>query len=786
MLRRHLTRYAVVCCGALLLAGAIAPYISARRFGEAIRAALQTALERKVEIGDVHFDLFTGPGFSIERVIIHDDPALSAEPVAYVASLEAVPRLLPLLRGRLELASIRLEDASINLAKSGPASETGRWNFERLLNRPLPRALPEIHIRSSRINFKFGDAKSVFYFMNTDLDISPPSRWRREWGIEFSGEPARTDRPARGFGSFRATGAWLRADAGEARLNLHVELARSNISDIIALLHGRPAGIHGSVSSRMYLAGPLRNVHIAGQVRIEDVHRWDVLPPSGEGWPLNLEGRLDLIGQRLELVSSSSGRQTVPLTVRFRASDYLYQPHWGLSVNWNRFPVEPLLAVARHMGAAIPPDLRITGSLEGAIGCEDGAKLQGELAFHDTAVAMPGSPSMRFEQARLLFDQGHAHLTPAVVHLSDEDHAQITADYHWDSQSFDLSVATDSMRVGVLKEEVALAAIPWLGQMEQGIWHGQLTYHCGPEKTPCMDNSGWEGRIQLTDARLPLPGIADPLELDSANVLIRGERIALARMRARAGDLALQGEYSYDPRLERPHRLRLMLPEADAAELERLLAPGLRRTRGLIARAFSWGKAPVPDWLRTRRLEGSVEIGSLAIAGQALRNLRSQLTWDGTRVKLDKLQAAWEESRLTGTLSVSLRGSTPTYLFAGRLSNAEWRSGTLDLEGVLETAGTGADLLGNMRSSGWFSGRDLELESPLLRQVSGVFRFRWQAPFPSLAFSDLQFPAGQEVYTGSGATQPDGRLLILLSSGEKEMRVTGTLARLQVDEAGGQ
>jgi hypothetical protein len=39
-----------------------------------------------------------------------------------------------------------------------------------------------------------------------------------------------------------------------------------------------------------------------------------------------------------------------------------------------------------------------------------------------------------------------------------------------------------------------------------------------------------------------------------------------------------------------------------------------------------------------------------------------------------------------------------------------------------------------------------------------------------------------ETYTGRGATQDDGRLVILLSSGSREMRISGTPAKLKVEE----
>ena len=78
---------------ALLAAGTIAPYASADRFAEPIRLGLGKALGRRVEFGDVRFNLFTGPGFRVHKVVIHEDPAFGLEPFAYVESLEARPRL---------------------------------------------------------------------------------------------------------------------------------------------------------------------------------------------------------------------------------------------------------------------------------------------------------------------------------------------------------------------------------------------------------------------------------------------------------------------------------------------------------------------------------------------------------------------------------------------------------------------------------------------------------------------------------------------------------------------
>jgi hypothetical protein len=762
----------------LLVAGIAAPYLSGNRFTPRIQAALESALGRKVELGAIHFSLFAGPGFEIDNVIIHENPAIGIEPIAYVGSLEAVPRLASLFGGHLEIASVRLDDASINVAKTGGPSEPGRWNFEPLLSRSVIRAIPELHVRSGRINFKFGDTKSVFYLMNTDLDIAPPPRGSSAWKVEFTGEPARTDKPAHGFGQFIARGRWTQTGAG--RLDLDVRLEKGAIGEIVALLHGFDAGVHGTVAARMHLAGPLDDIRVSGNLDIEGVHRWDRMPPYGQSWPLRLSGRLNVPAQIVEMESSTAGGETLPLAVRFRCSDYLSQPHWGVALNWNRFPAGPVLDLARHMGADLPPKLNVTGSLDGVLGYTGQGSLQGELDFHDASIAIPDSPPIRSEQARLIFDGGHARLAPALVRTAQDETAQLQADYNWKDQSLDLTISTDAMRVESLRAQAALAAIPWLGQLSSGTWKGQLRYQIAA--APIV-KTGWTGAIDLRDAQFPLPGLADPLAVASATAHIDGARVALDRIRAQAGNVWIEGDYRYEPQMPRPHRLRIAMPEADAAELERLLDPTLRHSRGLIARALSLGRPSLPDWLADRHVDAVVQIGTLHLGPTDVTAFQSHLLWDAAKAEFTDLRATLDGGRVTGLLAVGLRGNRPTYRLQARAKGVEWKSGKVDADTILESSGTGLELLARLHSAGAFAARGLEMEAlPDLESVSGTYDLLWAQAAPILRFTDLQLVSGDETYTGQGFTQPDGRLLFQLTSGAKEMHMSGTLAQLHQDQ----
>lgn len=764
-------------CALLVIAGIVAPYWSADRFAERIRSGLESALGRRVELGDVRFNLFTGPGFSISRVVIHEDPAFGREPFAYVGSLEARPRLWALMRGKLEFASLRLEDTSVNLTRAESEAGTA-WNFAELLRRTKFEDLPALHVRSGRVNFKFGDTKSVFYLMDSDLDVSPPGTSSGSWRLQFSGQPARTDRPARGFGSLTAGGTW---HPGET-LDLNVRLDRSGVNDMISLVYGHDIGVHGMVSARAHVAGPLTNLHINGALNVEDVHRWDLLPYGGTGWPFEFEGRLNLPAEKLEIDTHSAAKEAPPLSVRFRAADYLSRPHWGVAFNWNRFGVEPLLQLARHLGAQLPEGLKIEGTLDGAIGYSQPGRWQGQLAFQDAAVTIPDSPPVRFEQATVLFEGSHVRLPAAVARTPENDLARIEGEYELDSGALGLTITTDSMAVAGLRSQAALAAVPILEQVQSGTWNGTLEYRHVP-----TFQSEWSGAFQLENADIPLAGFAEPLRIGSAKVRLDGAKVALEKIQASLGDLTAQADYRYEPGAVRPHRVRISIARLDASQLELLMAPALRRNRGLIARALSFGRAAVPEWLQDQRVDGSVAVEDLQVAGVELHKIRARTIWNGTTLVLADITGDMNNGAVTGMLSVDLRGAEPVYHLSSRMKAVEWNGGTFDAEATLDTNGTGAALLSNLRSEGSFTGQSFD-DEPLdqFTSVSGCYVFEWAKPVPHLRFTELQMAGDGELFLGRGAMQDDGRLLIQVSNGTRQLSVTGTLAQLRLDEAANQ
>ncbi len=754
------TVWRAAAAAALLTVAALAgaPYVRADGFSTRIRAALEAALRRKVEIGEVRLHLLTGPAFTLRDVRIFDDPAFGIEPVAYVTTLYARPRLLSLWSGKLEFRALKLDDPSVNLVRT----VAGRWNFEPLVAGAGLSTLPKIEVSNGRINFKFGETKSLFYLTNADFEILPPAAAGEEGRIRFTGEPSRADRQARGLGSLVATGRW-RSFLGEpATAEAGIQLEKTALGEIITLLAGRDAGIHGLVSSRVQIAGPLDDLQIAGKLDFQDVRRWDS-PAKGTAWPLAFRGRLNLPGQTADFESRTPGAEPPPLSIRLRATNFLSAPRWGVSLTAVKFPVAPLVELLRNLGVALPGRVKLEGSVDGAIGYSSVPGLQGSIALHEAAVAVGDSPAMRFQEAQARLEKG-------VLTVSAESEAHLEAEYRMDTQALDMTISSAGMDIAALRAQAALAEIPLIEQMRAGSWKGKLRYQREGEAAGV-----WSGRVQLRDAEVLPPGMAEPLKIESANAVLQGGRVAVEKMHIRVGAIEGDGEYRYEPKLSRPHRFRIRLGAVSAAELEALALPTLRRD-GFLARTLGIGRAPLPEWLAARRMDGTLEIESLQLGGALFERIATRVVWDGPRVEFSGLKAKWAEAALAGRVSADLSGTAPAYEIAMRVTGVRWKSGSVEADALLRARGMGGALFSTLRAEGSFSGLALDLETPV--SLIGRFLIEW----PGAKFTEIMADADGEMYNGSGALQEDGKLSITFSNAaKKQLRLTGTLAEPRLE-----
>jgi hypothetical protein len=807
---------------AFVLVACAAPFLPLSFLRPRVENALSAKLGRRVDIGDVSFTLFTGPGFALSNIIVHEDPRAGIEPFVYAQTADARLDLLALLQGRRGFSSLRLVDATLNLVKT----RAGDWNFQYLNAARLEDA-PTLHFRNTRVNVKIGDTKSAFYFDGSDLDVSPGNQG--SVALRFSGVPGRTDHPAQNFGQLFVRGSW--APAAQAQpLNLSIELEPSSFDGVSKLFGRTWFDLQGQLSFTAQLAGLPSRLTVAGEAQLDEGRRSDFLPNPDAKRKLPFRGMADLQAETLQLENVPDTKAASPISVRLTGTHLVSSPLWTASVDVQEQPLGGALEAARRVGVPFPDKLAASGTVAIALQYDSTAGLSGSVVARDASFSVPDTPAFRADSLPLKIAAQTISAGPVMLALEQEQNAQLEASYKfdgsaatdvkWTSRGVSLAalhpfaaaplldhVALDAPATGA-KASDAKAADPKSQEQSapdqkraaakapesaSGMWRGTVRYQgAGGEGV-------WTGDYSLENAQLVIDGIGDPVRLQSASVNALPGRFSITRMKGSAGDVPFTGEYRWDPRVNSantspvpnavaksamPSSFKLQIPQASLAELQRLFRPALVRAGGILQRTIRLGgNAPAPDWMSQRKLEGSLSIASL-VAGDATFAVDApHVVWNGASLEIAPLSARALvgpafPAALSGELAIDLSSASAQYRMKGKLIGLPYKAGRVDLDGLLEASGEGPALFASLRASGNLNGRGIAFaDDATFRTASAQFEASVQGTALRWKLKNVEVTRGNEVYKGDGESQPDGKLVLNLTNLGKPVQFTGSASK---------
>ncbi len=756
----------------------IAPFVNAAAFGPAVRRALETSLGRKVDFEKIYFSLFPVPGFSLESVTIHEDPRYGLEPFAHASGLEVRLRADKLLLGQMRLSTLRLVEPSLNLVKRGD----GTWNVVDLVQRlSAPRRMPlslfpAIEVSNGRIDFKLGTRKTTLYIAGSDLSVYPERSGRVI--VRFSGSPARTDRAGNGFGHLRGTLNWrLNPAANGDQLDADVNLDPSNLSEITALIEGHDIGIHGTVSANAHLEGPLAALSIGGDLRLEDVHRWDLLPSSGDFWKVAYQGKADLVTHHFAVrtLPPSTG-EVVPLALEVRINEFLTRPTWSILATLHKAPIQPLLPLGKRMGLALPAGLEMNGALNGVVGYSNSSGVEGGIAITNAVAVLPGIPALRSAVATVRVSRGNIHIDPAILEAGVGGTLRAGGDFNLSSQHLSASLSVDEFPVQALKTtaQTWFGAPAALASLTDGYITGQFSYSSQERADHDSRPAAWSGQFQFSNATLAPPGIAVPLKQAEGRAQFGASTFDLVHFSATLGEEPVFGSYRYNLSAKRPERLHLEIPSVNMAQLETALGPVLE-DRGLLAR-LPFTRRSTPAFIAARNLEGDIVIDRLSVDRAEVGPLMARFLWQGANLQFTSVELNLPEGMLKASGSVNLSSYSPRSTFVAHASGLPWGGGLLRATGQIRTSGIGSESLANLRATGSFSAGDVTLPvAGSFSKVSGAFALSFSSGWPDLRLSKLQASQDDEDWSGEAASRGDGKLIFDLEHDGRPLHVVSDL-----------
>ncbi len=274
---------------ALLLALLILtpPLVNANRYRGKIAESMSKSLGRPVHLDNVSLHLLPVPGFTLQNLVVSEDPAFGAEPTIRAMTVEATLRVSSLWHRPVEFSTVRFVDPSVNLVRNAG----GRWNLsDVLLNAshvqsaptaqrkagPKPR-FPYIEATGGRVNIKFGPEKLPFSLTEADFALWLPSS--QQWRVRLVGHPVRTDTNITDPGNVRIEGE-LRHAATAAQVPVHFTASWHDapLGEVSSILTGADWGWRGALNVDATLDGTLGGAQVGSKVTVGGLRRAEFFP----------------------------------------------------------------------------------------------------------------------------------------------------------------------------------------------------------------------------------------------------------------------------------------------------------------------------------------------------------------------------------------------------------------------------------------------------------------------------------------------------------------------------
>ena len=816
---------ALLLVAALLLAAiALPPFINVNRYRLEVASAMGRALGRQVTVGGISMRLFPQPGFSLQNVIIADDPAINAEPLLRAGQVTALLRLSSLWRGRLEIAKLSLTDPSLNLARA----PDGRWNLQSLLYRvaqtpsaPTSKTRPEarprfpyIEAEGGRINLKLGVEKTVFAL--TDADFALWLQSENRWELRLTARPLRTDANLGDAGTLIVAGSLERANKlSETPLALRLRMQQAQLGQLSQLVYGRDRGWRGTVTVDAQMNGTPDSMSLTASASVDDFRRYDIL----SGGALRLAARctadLSLTRQQATAIDCHApvGRGTV--SVRGDLDGFEVRRSYDLSVAIEALPVPAAAALLRHMKRDLPPDLVATGAIDAAFSLRRSGTQPRDWTGGGTATAVAltsaqlqdplivGTVRFRLGSENVAVDPFSGGTTPSLtlvvqpfaVELGGGLPASAQARFSGAGYLLALQGETTLPRLlnlalaigvaaprtvasGTARVDLAIAG-PWTGFAAPRVI-GTATLQHASANVP-----GFSRTLDIAGARITLT--ADSTRIDNLNASFSATHTAFA------GSLALPRECAS---ASCPVTFQLRADEMSSDDLDLLLNPR-RRPRPWYA-LLGLASGPAESPLSHLEAQGQISIGRLAIKSLTATRVSATVSIAHRVVALTNLSADVLGGNHQGEWHADFSGPAPVYNGQGSLQGIamarlatlmhdDWATGKASATYRATASGwTAAELGRSAEGAVSFDWRDGALARVALEEGRGPLRLHRFAGQLHLQGGVLQFVASRMetpdgIYAVSGTASLDQKLgLRLARNGTAVFEVTGTVTKPRV------
>ena len=714
MKAKKLVIIAAVVVSVLVVAFAAVPFfVDKQSLKTKLVTEAEGILHRRMSVQDVEITVFTGLGIRLNRAVIFDDLRFANAPFVALSSITVRPRLLPLLRGSVELASIELEQPEIRLIQNPQRV----WNFETIgtptdgRGKPAPAAAPSAT--------STGKASQAFAISQLDLsDGAVVILKRNSSGAVEESRYGHINLKLRDFSTDRAGSFDLKLELppgahalrvkgqmGPVQLSSfaktpvdgEIQFSELPIARMVSLSSPPAEGVEwqGSLSTATRLKGNIdEGFSLEGKTAYSKLgaKRGGLQSPQVDG---ELHLKADYKSKALQLHQGELRMPASTLNVKGSISGLDGDPALDLHVEAPRLAFDDLIKLAAVLGQGAPDGVQASGNGQLNLEVRGSSKkpqVAGEARLSDVTIRYPGLAD-RITLSPVVLAFKNNTVASNEIQISAGERTRLQAQWSaalGDPVSVDAQVRT--AKPVPVSDLLAIASsfgvsLPEGMKVQDGSVDLQLTARQVFGDKPVLS---LQGQSALSGSKVQTALLKAPMEVHHLQLQFTGQSASIPSLSASFAGSKLGGKLQIN-NFEAPTlQFALNADRLDLSKLEQMINTG---EGAAPAKPVSVPAAKTPDsgppgakttpskpkpapavqdpLGRLTVRDSSVAVDTVSYDNLRLTKVSSKIQMKNRVVQLQDLKFNMNQGTHSGSASFDLNGAQPRYTFNSKLRDVD-------------------------------------------------------------------------------------------------------------------
>lgn len=667
---------------------AIPLVVDVNRYHGIVQSQLEKALGRSVTFGNMHLSM-TPPSVRMDNLVIAEDAQFGGGNFAQAHSIDASVKLMPLIRGNVDIRSLTLDQPQVQLIRN----RAGVWNFSTLGKKKDQQGsgegefvLAKLAINNGQVTMIDQAKNSRAVYNNIDVtlnDFAPHKAFSLDAALHLTGN-GKEALELKGTAGPMADNILATPFEGKLTFNEVSVAGLQKLANVPAL-----EGMDGILTGTLSAKNDKGVLSSEGSLKLTDA----LIKRARVDYPISLDYKATdkLQADQIHIDSAKLHLGQTPVVVEGDINAGPTPAQVNMHVTLQQTSIEEAARLASAFGVAFNPSMKVSGDVTAdvrATGAANAPAMNGTIVGKSVRIS-GGDLKEPVDVGAMSLD-----LTPQQIRSAPFTAASggtkvavqfALSNYTGPSPTLDATVKTADAK---LHEVLSIARAYGVDAAKDidGTGDINLDVHAtGPLKNASLLNFSGSGKI--ANATIKTPDLTQPLNVKNADLAFTSNSMTMNNLAASIGHTNAGGSMTLQ-NFSAPHiQFTLTADKVNVAELQQLTAtpaPAKRASFSLIPTAYAQSPAQ-PTIIDKMTGGGNITVGTVEYDQLLLSNLKATAALDHGVIRMNPVTASVYNGLETGSITIDLRQKPMAVSITSKLDQVDANKLLSSVSSVKET-----------------------------------------------------------------------------------------------------